>query len=144
LHDLKVTPSIAISTLTMLPPFAEAVIGTLPDAGDGTATEIDVFAASASDALRTDPIKDAKTAQFFLHKAVASPERRPEFLPSNSPSFGSPAIRLSDHLTRGFAPLPHDRFAVLGKGLRWLSSWGKDSARRIKPTTDARIFRDTR
>ena len=31
------------------------------------------------------------------------------------PSFGSPAVR-QPHLTRGFASLPHDRFAVVGKG----------------------------
>ncbi len=31
------------------------------------------------------------------------------------PSFGSPAIR-QPYLTRGFASLPYDRFAVVGKG----------------------------
>jgi hypothetical protein len=125
-HDLKVTPSTAMSTRTALPPLAEPLISTAPAAGDGTARVIEVFdPATASDALRTEPAKDTKIAQCLLHKAVASPERRPEFLPTNSPFFGSPAIRPCVDLTRGFASPPHDGFAVLGKGLRWWKPWAR-------------------
>jgi len=36
------------------------------------------------------------------------------------PSFGNPAVR-NWLLTRGFAPLPHDRFAIIGKEFSLLS-----------------------
>jgi hypothetical protein len=53
-----------------------------------------------------------------LHKAVSSQSGGPTCLPSKSPSFGSPAVKPHDCLTRGFASPPHDGYAFLGKGLR--------------------------
>jgi hypothetical protein len=62
LHDLKVTPSIAMSTRTMLPPFAEPVIVTIPAAGDGAVTVTEVLA-NATGALRTELANNTKIAQ---------------------------------------------------------------------------------
>jgi hypothetical protein len=76
----------------MLPPFAEPVISTFPAAGDGTATVTEV-SATASDALRTEPTKDRKIAQYLVHKAVPPQSGGPSFLPTNSPSFRQPGYQ---------------------------------------------------
>jgi hypothetical protein len=139
LHVFVFAPLIEITTRAMLSPRAEPTISTMPAAGDGTATLTDTLdrananVALKSVALRTEPT-NAETAQCLLRKAVSSQRGGPRSCLTSKPSFGSSAIRLCVYLTRGFAPPPHDGFALLGKVSAGGGQWQSRCHSRVRRT----------
>lgn len=94
-HDFAFTPSMEISTRTMLSPFARPTTLTFPVAGDERVMVTEMpDCADAADTLRSEPIRDAEIAQCVMRKAVTSQSGGPPSCATTSPSFGSSAIRL--------------------------------------------------
>jgi hypothetical protein len=113
LQDFVLVPSMTISTPTTVLPLAAPTMDTTPTAGEGATRRTDAEdCANATEAAAAGPTKAPRTIQNRLNKAVTSQDGGPYSCPANGPSFGSPAIRLSAHLTRGFASPSHDGFAV--------------------------------